>query len=286
MTLTLLGWLLIAVSIAISALLIFSRLRPSSWGFGQNLRGTAGTLMGAAALCLLVTGIGAATYDGEPPKATASGHVDGDVARLTDYARSIGVDKPASKAAPDKPPADVNTMIEQLAARLQTAPEDKKGWRMLAWSYFHLGRYKEATAALARAIELDPNSDELKAAYEDAKAKASGNDDSETASSLQTEAAGKSGDGPSVEKHTQSEVTPPREHEAEIRSMVDRLADRLESSPRDLEGWTLLMRSRVVRGEKEVAATAFRKALEVFKDDSAASGKIRATATELGLRAE
>jgi cytochrome c-type biogenesis protein CcmH len=227
---------------------------------------------------------------GEAPKATGSAEShsgsDGDVARLKDYARAIGADKPASKAAPDKPPADVNTMIEKLAARLETAPEDKKGWRMLAWSYFHMGRYKEATTALAKAIELDPNSDELKAAYEEAKAKASGSDNSETAASLQTEAAGKSGDGPSVEKHAESETTPPREHEAEIRSMVDRLADRLDSSPRDVEGWTLLMRSRVVRGEREIAAIAFRKALEVFKDDSAASGKITALATELGLKAE
>jgi hypothetical protein len=44
----------------------------------------------------------------------------------------------------------------------------------------------------------------------------------------------------------------------------------------------LLIRSRVVLGENEVAATAFRKALEVFKDDSAASGKITAAAIEFG----
>ena len=46
------------------------------------------------------------------------------------------------------------------------------------------------------------------------------------------------------------------------------------------------MRSRVVLGERDVAATAFRKALEVFKDDSAATGKITAAAIELGLKAE
>jgi len=67
--------------------------------------------------------------------------------------------------------------------------------------------------------------------------------------------------------------------------MVAGLADRLESSPRDVEGWTLLMRSRIVRGEREIAATAFRKALEVFKDDSEASSTITATAIELGLKA-
>src|SRR5262249_32411469 len=100
-----------------------------------------------------------------------------------------------------------------------------------------------------------------------AKAKASETDKFETASSSQT-------------------ATPPREHDAVIRSMVDRLAERLESSPRDVEGWTLLIRSRVVRGEREIAATAFRKALEVFKDDLAASDKITAAVIELGLKAE
>jgi cytochrome c-type biogenesis protein CcmH len=79
---------------------------------------------------------------------------------------------------------------------------------------------------------------------------------------------------------------PPHENDAAIRSMVDGLADRLESSPRDVEGWTLLMRSRVVLGQTEVASTAFRKALEVFKSDSAALGEIRAAALDLGLKAE
>jgi cytochrome c-type biogenesis protein CcmH len=79
---------------------------------------------------------------------------------------------------------------------------------------------------------------------------------------------------------------PPHERNAQIRSMVDGLAARLESSPRDVEGWIRLMRSRVVLGEREVAATTFRKALEVFKDDSAASGTIAAAATELGLKVE
>jgi cytochrome c-type biogenesis protein CcmH len=177
-------------------------------------------------------------------------------------------------------------MIERLAARLETTPEDIEGWRMLGWSYFHTARYEQAATAYARAAELDPNSAEIKLSYEEAKMKASESDNLETASSLQTEAVGKGGDELGVEKITKPEAMPPREHDAAIRSMVDGLADRLESSPRDVEGWTLLMRSRVVLGEREVAATAFRKALEVFKDDSAASGKITAAAIELGLKAK
>ena len=301
MSLTLLGWLFIASSIAISALLIFPLRARLKLGFGQGLRGTAGTLIGAAAVFLLVAGVGAA-YLGDSPEAAGSGDrpsvsrsrsgPEGEMlARLEDYTRSIKTEQPASKAAPGKPLADVNSMIEQLAARLETAPEDLKGWRMLGWSYFHTERYKEAATALARAVALDPNSAELKAAYEKALAKASESDNPAAASSLQTEAFGKGddanhGDGPSVEKHAKAEAKPSPAYNAAIRQMVDGLASRLESSPRDVEGWTHLMRSRVVLGEREVAATAFRKALEIFKDDSAASGKITAAAMELGLKAE
>ena len=84
MSFTLLGWLLPSL-IAISALLIFplrsdaarlallSRLRSSGWGFGQDLRGTTGTLIVAAAGFLLVAGIGVtAFYLGDPSAATAS----------------------------------------------------------------------------------------------------------------------------------------------------------------------------------------------------------------------
>jgi cytochrome c-type biogenesis protein CcmH len=208
------------------------------------------------------------------------------LARLKDYTQSIGSGEPASKAAADKLLPDVNTMIERLAARLETVPQDVKGWRMLGWSYFHTGRYEQAAAAYARAVELEPTSAELKQSYEEAKAKASESDSSKTVSSSQVEAVGTDDDGRRVEKIAEAGAMPRSEYDAAIRSMVDGLADRLERSPRDVEGWTRLMRSRVVLGELEVAATAFRKALEVFKDDTAASGRITAAATELGLKTE
>ena len=277
---------------------LLSRLRSSSWRFGQDHRGTAGPLIVAAAAFLLVAGIGAvASYVEDPPEVAGSGDTtsaslsrsesNGEMlARLMDYTRSIGTEEPASTAEAGELLPDANTMIERLAARLETTPDDIEGWRMLGWSYFHTASYQQAATAYARAVALDPSSAELKRSYEEAKAKASESDNPETASSLQTEAAGKGGDGSSVENITQSEAMPPPEHDAVVQSMVDGLADRLESSPRDVEGWTLLMRSRVVLGEREVAATTFRKALEVFKDNSAASDKITAAAIALGLKAE
>ena len=248
--------------------------------------------------CLLVAGVGAATsYLRHPPDATSSwdtslssGSQSGSngetLARLEDYARSIATDDPASKAAAGKPLPDVNTMIERLAARLEATPADINGWRMLGWSYFNIGRFKQAATAYARAVELDPNSAELKLSYEEAKAKASEGADPGTVSSSQAEAAGKGADGSSDEKTTTTAAAPPHETNAAIRAMVDGLANRLESSPRDIDGWMRLMRSRVVLGEREVAATAYRKALEIFKDDQDASGKIAAAAIELGLKAE
>jgi cytochrome c-type biogenesis protein CcmH len=270
-------------------LALLSRLRSSSLRFGQYLRGTAGTLSLAAAVFLVVAGIGvAASYVNGPSGVTDSGDAsDGALlARLDDYTRSLSHEQPASAAAPDNLLPDVNTMTERLAARLETNPDDVNGWRTLGWSYFNIGSFEQAAAAYAKAIELDPSSAEIKASYEEAKAKASESNNQATAAPLQAGAVGEGGDGPSAEKATGSDVAPPHTSEAAIRSMVDGLANRLESSPRDVEGWTRLMRSRVVLGEREVAVAAFQKALEVFKDDSAASAEITAAAIDLGLKVE
>jgi cytochrome c-type biogenesis protein CcmH len=72
----------------------------------------------------------------------------------------------------------------------------------------------------------------------------------------------------------------------DVNTMTDRLAARLETAPEDIQGWILLLRSRVVLGEQESAATTLRTALEVFKANPAASEEIRATAVELGLKAD
>jgi cytochrome c-type biogenesis protein CcmH len=247
-------------------------------------------LIGPAAVFLLVAALGAAvSHVQDVPEEVRSADTnsgpglssDGEMlASLTDYTRSIGAEDAASTPADGKLLADVDTMIERLAARLATEPDDVKGWGMLGWSYLQMERYEEAATAYAKALELDPSSAELKRSYEEAKGKSS------NSVNLQTGSIDKGAAGPGAEKLTASEPAPPHQSNAAIRSMVDGLANRLESSPRDVEGWTRLMRSRVVLGEKEVAATAFQRALDVFKDDAAASGKITAAAIELGLKAE
>lgn len=270
---------------------ILSRLPSSVSGPARCLHGRTGTLIAAAAVFVVVAGIGAATsYLRDPPEVTAttkSAPQGGDtLAQLKDYTRSIGAKQPAHAPPAGKMLPDVNTMIERLATRLETAPDDVKGWRMLGWSYFNTAHYEKAASAYAKAVELDPSSAELKASYEEAKAKAAGNHGSETAAAAPAVAADPVGDSPATTEVARMEAMPQQERDAAIRSMVDGLADRLDRSPRDVEGWTRLMRSRVVLGERDVAATAFRKALDVFKDDTAASARIKAAATEFGLKAE
>ena len=199
-------------------LALLSRLRPSRWGFGPNLRSSPQMLFVAAAFFLLVSGIGAAISQmGSAPEATRSEDTlsfsgpDGEMlTRLTDYARSIETEPSSSATAAGEVLPDMNAMIERLAARLETTPQDIEGWQMLGRSYFHTARYEQAVAAFGKALELDPSSAELKLSYEEAKAKASENDNLEIASSSQTKAADKSGDGLSVEKVTTLEGMPAR----------------------------------------------------------------------------
>jgi cytochrome c-type biogenesis protein CcmH/NrfG len=269
-------------------LALLAQLRSSSWGIGQGLGRAPRTLIAPAAIFLLIVGVGASYSQlANTPEARGSADanptweppLDGEMlASLTDFTRSVGAAGAETPADGNLLP-DVNVMIERLAARLQTDPGDVNGWRMLGWSYLNMQRYEQAAAAYAKAVELDPSSAELKSLYEDAKRKTA------NSGSLQTGAITASADGLGA-KATTPEGTSLQQSDAAIREMVDGLATRLESSPRDVEGWMSLMRSRVVLGEKEVAATAFRKALDVFKDDAAAAAKIMATAVELGLKTE
>jgi cytochrome c-type biogenesis protein CcmH len=79
---------------------------------------------------------------------------------------------------------------------------------------------------------------------------------------------------------------PADERAAMVRSMVERLASRLETSPHDAGGWKRLIRSRIVLGEKQAASAAMRKALEIFKDEPAEITALAALASELGVTSE
>ena len=67
-------------------------------------------------------------------------------------------------------PQEIDTLIERVKERLASRPDDVDGWRILARTYFALGRVPEALAAYERATVLAPNDADLLADYADALA--------------------------------------------------------------------------------------------------------------------
>jgi cytochrome c-type biogenesis protein CcmH len=71
------------------------------------------------------------------------------------------------------------------------------------------------------------------------------------------------GSGPTAQDAAAAQSMSPEERQAMIRSMVDRLAARLEQNPNDKDGWTRLARAYDVLGEPEKAETARVRAAQV-----------------------
>jgi cytochrome c-type biogenesis protein CcmH len=89
--------------------------------------------------------------------------------------------------------------------------------------------------------------------------------------------------GPTREQMAAASSIPPGQQNEMVKGMVDRLAARLQSNPRDAEGWVRLMRSRMVLGERDAAGAALRSGLAAFNDDSATQGQLRSAARDLGV---
>ena len=89
--------------------------------------------------------------------------------------------------------------------------------------------------------------------------------------------------GPTREQLEAARGIPPSEQDAMVRRMVDGLAARLRSNPRDADGWIRLMRSRMVLNDPGAAREALRSGLAAFAGDSATQSRLRAAARELGV---
>ncbi len=206
---------------------------------------------------------------------------DPELAALRAYANSPGSEpQMAAQTTPAPGPAelaDVNTMIAKLVARLEKQPDDLKGWKMLGWSYMSTGRLEEATQAYEAALKLAPGDNEIIEALEAVKSaqaapmttSSTAALDPATSSPLEemTAAAGQSGD----------------QSKEMIRDMVDQLDKRLKTTPKDENGWVLLMRSRMILGELDAASAALTRAREAFDGDDAANARLTAAARVLGI---
>ncbi len=137
----------------------------------------------------------------------------------------------AAEMSPEERMEMIRGMVARLATRLETEPDDLAGWRRLANAYRVLGEDAKAAEAEARVTEH--------------------------------EAGGRQQAGPSQEHMAAAAEMSPEDRMEMIRSMVDRLAARLEEEPDNLDGWRQLARSYRVLGEDAKAAEAEKRIAEL-----------------------
>lgn len=174
----------------------------------------------------------------------------------------------------------VDTMIERLAARLESEPSDADGWKMLGWSYLNTGKTEDSVKAYEHALSLKPGDADIEKGLADAKTKAF-QPELAAAPAKIPEAVAEA--GPSQDDIKAADGLSGEQRGSMIRAMVDRLASRLETTPRDEDGWLRLMRARMVLGERDAAKAALAKALETFDADNTVKDRISASAKELGV---
>lgn len=87
--------------------------------------------------------------------------------------------------------------------------------------------------------------------------------------------------GPSTDQLRAASAIPPSQQQDMARGMVARLEQRLKADPANLDGWVMLMRSRMTLGEPDKAAAALSAAV---KANPAEAVELRRQAALLGVR--
>lgn len=73
----------------------------------------------------------------------------------------------ANQAQPQLSQKDIEGMVERLADKLKTDPNNAEGWQMLGRSYASLQKIPEALVAYKKALEFNPNNAQLMVDYAD-----------------------------------------------------------------------------------------------------------------------
>jgi cytochrome c-type biogenesis protein CcmH len=262
---------------------------------------------------------------------------------------------------------DVEALVKKVEKRVEENPNDPDSWRMLGWSYYNMGRNKDAVAAYRRAVDLQKDNPTLKALLGEAMVTEAGDTVTEAAMSVfnevltinpnderarffkgvskaqkgdvqgaidewlalykvapadaqwagdlrerieetakqagidvsakLAEAKPATGATATASAHPGAAATPgptaadvenakqlkPEDQQTMVAGMVDRLAGRLESSPKDPDGWIMLIRSRIVMKDAEKARAALEKAKTVFADDPETQKRILQAAEAMGV---
>jgi len=172
---------------------------------------------------------------------------------------------------------------------------------MLGWSYFETQRYPQAVDAYAHAVKLNPTSAAFQSAYGEAMAKAAGGQvtpdarraletalkldpaDQRARTYLGMTPAAVATSGASASAVAAGAAAAPADQQAMINGMVERQAQKLAANPNDAEGWMMLIRSRTVLGQPDLASKALKDALTAFRNDPVTQKRLSDGAKALGV---
>jgi cytochrome c-type biogenesis protein CcmH len=165
-------------------------------------------------------------------------------------------------------------MVARLAERLKKNGSDVEGWLRLVHSYRVLGQEDKAQVAITDAGRaLFGDADKLRQFAE-------GIDSAATPTSSPRSATTSD---PSADDIAAAAKMDPDQQNKMIRSMVSRLASRLQENGKDIDGWQRLIRAYMVLGDREKAHAAAAEARRALGDDSNKLRQIDDTIKSLGL---
>lgn len=161
-----------------------------------------------------------------------------------------------------------------FARALEQEPGQVKASFFLASALAQEGRIDEAVDAWQTLLATLPPQSPWRGAVEQAIA----------AGNSQMAAAGGSGAGPAQADIDAAANMSAADRSAMIETMVAGLDERLRQNPRDLEGWTRLVRSYQVLGRTDAARDALARGMAAFGEQSAEAKQLADLSNALGLR--
>jgi cytochrome c-type biogenesis protein CcmH len=169
-------------------------------------------------------------------------------------------------------------------ATVVTFPGDPRGQFYLGLGDYQAGRTREALDRWAAMIASSPADAPWQGIVRDNLARAA-EDLGLDVAEVTPEPLPASGGVPAMtpEQLAEIEAMSPAERDAMVREMIEGLDARLREDPMDLEGWTRLIRARMVLGDRDEAQEALNRALEAFGQAPFPTKKLVDLAAELQL---
>ncbi|CAL8981425.1 Formate-dependent nitrite reductase complex subunit NrfG [Rhodoplanes serenus] len=200
-----------------------------------------------------------------------------------------GAEEDVPRALTDEQRAMVRGMIDQLAAKLRQNGGDVDGWLRLVRAHMVMREPDKARAALAEARKALADAPD-KLVRLDAEVRSLRIEPAAPAAPAGPRVAAPAGAPaglalPALPGGTPATASadPSADHDAGMRGLVARLADRLAADGSDVEGWIRLVRSHVALGDRERATAAVVDARRALAGAADKLARLDTVVKELGL---